>query len=73
MNGRDIQAEARALDAKARHHKREERRHRLAARDARERLAKIERECARLGITLTIQHGEGTSPWPKTHCSTSTR
>ncbi|RVQ76114.1 hypothetical protein [Sinorhizobium medicae] len=73
MSGRDLAAEARDLDAEARRHKREERRHRMAARDAREKLAAIERECARLGITLSINSGEGTVPWPKTSSSTSIR
>ncbi|RVG68492.1 hypothetical protein [Sinorhizobium meliloti] len=73
MSGRDLVAEARALDAEARRHKREERRHRMAARDAREKLAAIERECARLGITLSIHTGEGNAPWPKTPSSISTR
>lgn len=73
MSENDLVARARMLDAEARHHKREERRHRMAARDAREKLAAIERECARLGIALTINSGEGRAPWPRPHSSTSPR
>jgi len=61
---------ARALDAAARHHKREAGRHRRAARNAREQLAGLRRKCAELGISLDI-NGEGTDPWPKSPSSTS--
>jgi hypothetical protein len=70
---RDLPAEARALDGAARHHKREERRHRKAARAAREKLAQILDECSRLGISVHLSStGEGNDPWPTNRCSTST-
>jgi predicted TIM-barrel fold metal-dependent hydrolase len=65
---------ARRLDDAARHHKREEGRHRRAAQQARQQLADLTRECERLGITISIQKtGEGLSPWPKTRSSISAR
>ncbi|WP_162230652.1 hypothetical protein [Nitratireductor soli] len=64
MNDRLI-ARARAADEEARNHKRLERAHRHKARAARERQAEIERQCARLGITVIYDQvihptGEGT-------------
>jgi len=61
---------ARVLDRAARHHKRQARHHREAARKAREDLDALKRDCARLGIELTFQpgegviHGQGTHPRP---------
>jgi hypothetical protein len=68
----DLVAEARAADAEARRHKRASNYHRQAAREARERQTELERECARLGITVTY-HGEGTTPWPENQSSISQR
>lgn len=56
-----LATEARALDARARFHKREAQRHREAARACRERQAAVEAECRRLGIKVTYEglSGEG--------------
>lgn len=65
MPGRDPQhliEEARRLDGQARHHKREIGRHRKAAQSAREKQAKIERQCAALGITVTYEPCLGSGP-----------
>ncbi|ADZ70123.1 hypothetical protein [Polymorphum gilvum] len=69
----ETKARANELDAAARHHKREERRHRQAARDARQKLAALAADCARLGISLTVHPGEeGETSWPP-RSSTSKR
>lgn len=44
--------EHRALDDRARAHKRAMGRHRVAARECREAQARLERECRRLGVRL---------------------
>lgn len=51
-----LQDQARALDLEAREHKRLEAFHRRRARDARQRLARVEAACQALGIRLVI-HG----------------
>lgn len=66
-------AAARAADAEARHHKRLSNRHRHAAREARERQARLEEQCAALGITITYEIGKGNAPWPSNRSSTFRR
>lgn len=66
-------AAVRAADAEARHHKKLSNRHRQAAREARERQARLEEQCAALGITVTFETGKGNDPWPKLHSSISPR
>ncbi|WP_454288899.1 hypothetical protein [Rhizobium arsenicireducens] len=58
---------ARTLDRLARHHKRQARNHREAARKAREDLEALKRDCARLGIELKFQPGEGVIHGQGTH------
>ncbi len=66
--------EARRLDGEARDHKRAIARHRQDLQDVRRRQAEIERQCAKLGITVTYQStGAGEHPWPQTQSSTSRR
>ena len=59
LDSNQAQIRAQSLDQSARHHKRQAQRHRDAARKAREELEALRSECARLGIELTFQPGEG--------------
>ena len=54
----EIVEEARALDRKARNHKRAEAQHRKGAQQARARIRELREQCASLGITLVIE-GDG--------------
>ncbi|AEQ50749.1 hypothetical protein [Pelagibacterium halotolerans] len=52
MQAEQLIAEARKAEAEARHHKRAERQHRLAAQAARRRQAEIEAQCQARGISI---------------------
>lgn len=69
--------EARKLDDEVRRRKGEIRLHRRAIQALRDRQTEIERQCARLGITVTYQHntqpGEGDHPWPQQNRSSTFR